>query len=157
VVLAHGGDRWGGRSPARRQVRREQRHQDPERVAPRDRAARQDQAAVQREPEAGEEGSQGGGDAEPAEQSQGRTGEAQDQRLGQHRAGHLPAAGAQRPQQRELPGSLGDQHGERVQDDERADEQGDPGEGRQQHGDERQPVLQGGCLLVGLLCAVVTS
>ena len=51
--------------------------------------------------------------------------QADDQRLEQHRPTDLAAARAERPQQGELAGALGDEHRERVEDDERADEQGD--------------------------------
>ena len=54
-----------------------------------------------------------------------------DHRLDQHRAADLRPARAERPQQRQLAGSLRDDDRERVEDDERPDEQGDPGEHQQ--------------------------
>ena len=53
---------------------------------------------------------------------------------------HLAAGGADRPQQGELAGALPDQHRERVDDDERADEQGDPGEDQQERREEAEPL-----------------
>ena len=51
--------------------------------------------------------------------------------LEQHRAQDLAAAGADGPQQGQLPGALGHEDAERVGDDEPADEQGDAGEDQQ--------------------------
>ena len=60
------------------------------------------------------------------------------QRLDQHRADHLPPARAHRPEQRELPGALGHDDRERVEDQEHADEQRDRGEAEQDVVEELQ-------------------
>ncbi len=52
------------------------------------------------------------------------------ERLGHDRAQHLPAGGAEGPQQRELTRALRDRDRERVVDRERAHEHGDPAEAR---------------------------
>ena len=79
----------------------------------------------------------------------GRAGDEPDRDgLEQHRTQHLPPAGADRTQHREVTGALGDHDRERVVDDEHADEQRDVGE-RQQEGVEELQVLAELSLLVG--------
>ena len=58
--------------------------------------------------------------------------DAEQQGLEQQAAHHLAPGGADGPQQGDLAGPLGDDHRERVPDDERADEQGDAGEDHEQ-------------------------
>ena len=65
------------------------------------------------------------------------------ERLEHDRAQDLAARRADRPQQRELPRPLRDGDRERVEDDERADEERDPGEGEQEDLDERDEALRG--------------
>ena len=62
--------------------------------------------------------------------------------LDQHRAEDLAPAGTQRPQQAVLPGALGDGDGERVQDDEGADQQGHHGEDEEELAEDRQALLE---------------
>ena len=54
--------------------------------------------------------------------------DADEHRLEQHRAEHLALPGADRAQQRQLPAALRDDDRERVEDDERPDEQRDHAE-----------------------------
>ena len=56
--------------------------------------------------------------------------------LGDDRAHHLPARGAQGAQRRQLAGALGDRDGQGVEDDEGADEERDAAEGEQEAADE---------------------
>ncbi len=77
------------------------------------------------------------------------------ERLGEHRAAHLPAAGTHRAQQRELAGALGDEHREGVEDEEDRDEQRDEREREQERVDELERGLEplgdvGAALLTGL-------
>ena len=64
----------------------------------------------------------------PAPTPSDRADDAEQQRLDQHGPVDLPAAGADGPHQADLAGALGDQHREGVDDQEDADEEGDPGE-----------------------------
>ena len=59
----------------------------------------------------------------------------------------LPPTRPERAQQRQLAGALGDQHRERVEDDERADEQGDACEHQQEDVDELEALLDVGRIL----------
>ena len=56
-------------------------------------------------------------------------------------ASHLAPRGPERAQQRQLTGSLSDEHREGVDDDERADEQGDAGEDQEEGGEEPEALL----------------
>src|SRR5690606_6482422 len=60
--------------------------------------------------------------------AQQRADDAEEERLRQDRAVDLLAGGSDGPHQADLPGALGDQHGEGVDDQEDADEEGDAGE-----------------------------
>jgi hypothetical protein len=111
--------------------------------------ARVDRQAAQGETEQrADQGLQGGGepdaDAEPGEGAD----DADQQRLPEHRQGHLVARRADSTQQRELPGPLGHEHGEGVEDDEGADEQRHAGEDQQERGDEAERLRQ---LVLGLV------
>ena len=64
-----------------------------------------------------------------------------DRGLHDHGPVDLSAARPERPQQCELPAALGDQHAERVEDDERADEDRDRREDEQEGAEEAQRVL----------------
>ena len=70
-------------------------------------------------------------DEQAAQQADHRRAEADHERLEDDRAEHLPRAGAERAQQRELARALRDGDRERVVDDERADEERDAGEDEQ--------------------------
>ena len=65
-------------------------------------------------------------------QADRRPDDADADRLADHRAGDLLARGADGAQQRQLPGALRDQHRERVEDDEAADEDRDQREDQQE-------------------------
>jgi hypothetical protein len=78
------------------------------------------------------------GDPEASEQAQGCGPQPDHQGLHQHRGEHLAAAGAQRPQQRQLPGPLGDQDREGVEDEEDADKQRHAREAKQEEAEEAQ-------------------
>ncbi len=86
------------------------------------------------------------GDAEAGDDADGRGEHAQRERLGDHGAEHLAAAGAEGAQHRELAAPLCHGDAEGVEDDERADEDGDAGE-RQKH--RRQEAVDGGGRLAG--------
>ena len=70
------------------------------------------------------------------------------ERLEQHGAEHLTPRGAERPERRELARPLRDGDRERVEDDERADEQRDPGEREQEVAEERRELAD---LVLGVL------
>ena len=75
-------------------------------------------------------------EADPERDADGGGAEADRRRL-EHDAGEdLATRGAERAQHRELAGALGDRDREGVEDQERADEQGDPGEDQQRGLDE---------------------
>ena len=76
-----------------------------------------------------------------------------DERLDRDRAGDLLAAGAERPEQRELARALRHDDRERVVDDERADEQRDEREHEQEGVEEAQALLDVAGGLVGDLLA----
>ena len=67
-----------------------------------------------------------------------------DEPLEDDRAEHLAAGAAERPQRGELARALRDGDRQRVEDDERADEQGDAAEPEQEVRDERDPLVRVG-------------
>ena len=70
-------------------------------------------------------------DQEAADEPDQRRREPDHERLAEHARQHLAAGRAERAQQRELARALGDRDRERVEDDERADEQRDAAEREQ--------------------------
>jgi hypothetical protein len=102
-------------------------------------------------PSFSEQSLQGIGERVPAADPDGRTEQAEDEGLGEHGAGHLAAAGTERAEQRELACPLRDEHRERVEDEEAADEERDTGEHQQEGVDELQRVLEGRGLVGRLL------
>ena len=80
--------------------------------------------------------------ARPQAMPEQRRQHADHERLGEHRAQHLAARGAERAQQRELLRALGDRDGEGVEDQEAADEQRDGGEHEQRRADEAERVRE---------------
>ena len=78
---------------------------------------------------------------------------AEHHRLGEDRREDLARRRAERPQHAELTGPLGDGDRERVEDQEGADEDRDPGEDEQERGQEAEAVLDVGGLLGGILGA----
>ncbi len=72
----------------------------------------------------------------PEPEAEGGAEDAEDERLELHRPRDLALGGAERAQQGELAAALGDQDRERVDDEERPDDQGDAGEDQQERGDE---------------------
>ena len=80
-------------------------------------------------------------EAEAAGDPEQRGEEADERRLGQHRAQDLARRGAERAQHRELLRPLHDGDRERVEDQEGADEHGDAGEDEQRGGEEREAFL----------------
>ena len=79
--------------------------------------------------------------------------EAEHRALEHDRAEHLAARGAERPQCRELLRPLRDRDRERVEDDERADEERDPAEGEQEVADEGDELADALAVLRRLLGA----
>jgi hypothetical protein len=100
-------------------------------------------------PEGGEEPFQSRGHDDAADDTDGRGHEPDDERLGQNRPGDLLPAGAERPEQGEFPESLGHDDREGVENDERADEERDGGEGQQEGVEEAQCLLHVAGGLVG--------
>jgi hypothetical protein len=96
-----------------------------------------------------EQGHEHGGDAEAQDEADDRATDADGERLDEHRASDLAAAGSHRPHERHLPPPLGHDDRERVVDDEDPDEHRDDGEGQQEVRDERQLVLEVGLALLG--------
>ena len=80
-----------------------------------------------------------------------RRAEADHERLEDHRPEHLPPRRAERAQGGELPRPLRDRDRERVEDDERADEERDAGEREQEVADDRRERRDLARLLVRLL------
>ncbi len=76
--------------------------------------------------------------------------EADDERLEDHRAEDLAARRADRPQRGELARSLRDGDRERVEDDERSDEEGDTGEDEEEVAEDRRELVHLVHLLLGL-------
>ena len=89
---------------------------------------------------------------ETDEQADGGGDHADDERLGEHRAEHLPAVGADGPQQCRGPQALRDDDRERVVDAERGDEERHAGEHQQERAEEAEEV---GIELVGRLVGEV--
>ena len=138
-VVAQRLDRRDPAGPPTRQVRREGRHDHAHGVG-HDRRTwlEHETAAGQVEAELGEDRLQPLGEAESEREAHRRPDEADHQRLKQHRPCHLPAARAERTEQRQLAAALGDQDRERVDDQEGADEQRDRREHQQKRRDEAE-------------------
>jgi hypothetical protein len=147
-VVAHGGDRRHPRRPPGGDVRRDHGHHDAHDVGDDDRPRQQHQAAGQLQPERPEHGLEQLRDAQPQQQAERGADDADDERLEQHRPRHLPAAGAERPEQRHLLRALRHQDRERVEDEEHADEQRDRGEHQEERVEEAEPLLDGRCRLL---------
>ena len=132
ALLQRGHRRHARRAQGRGQSR-DQGHADADEHGDEDRARLEGDAGGR---DVGAEGLEqrvdGLGDAEAGDDAGGRGEHAQRERLGDHGAEHLAAAGAERAKHRELAAPLGHGDAEGVEDDERADEDGDAGE-REQH------------------------
>ena len=89
----------------------------------------------------------------PLNEPDDRRAEADHERLEDHRPEHLAPRRAERAQGRELPHPLRDRDRERVEDDERADEERDAGEREQEVADDRREGGDLARLLVRLLDA----
>ena len=83
--------------------------------------------------------------------------QAEQQRLGEHRPADLPPVGAERAQQAELPGALGDQHGEGVDDQEDADQHRDTGEAEHHVLDDVEESAEWSAAVSACSSAVFTS
>src|SRR5690606_26790134 len=104
-----------------------------------DRARLEDQRGpADVETESGEERPDPHREQHPQGQPQRRPDDPDDEGLDQDRAGDLPSAGTDGPQERELTPALGDEDAEGVDDEEGPDEQRDAGEDEQEGGDEPQ-------------------
>ena len=146
-ALLEGGHRRHARRAQGRGQGGDQRHADADECGDEDRP-RLERDAGGRDvgPHGLEEQVDGLGDAEAGDDADGRGEHAERERLGDHGAEHLAAAGAEGAQHRELAAPLRHGDAEGVEDDERADEDGDAGE-RQQH--RRQEGVDRGGRLVG--------
>ena len=122
-------------------------HGRPHRGDQRDERARQDRddgrprtedggGLRQLELDSPEEGGQPLREQDAEAEADGGGDEAEHRAFEHDRAEHLAARGAERPQGRELLRPLCDRDRERVEDDERADEERDPAEGEQEVADE---------------------
>jgi hypothetical protein len=122
VRLAENGDRRDPGRAQRRHQRRDHGDQQPNGERGGDRAARHDQRRPGHQfprTDAGRE-------------ARARAGETDKRGFGENRDDQLTAGGADRAQERKLAGALRYQHRERVEDQERADEQGHRGEPEQE-------------------------
>ena len=125
------GQRVGAQRGHRRDARRAQRrddggregHADADEQRDLDRARGEHEAARGHVERGVEERPEGRRHAEPGEQAEHGGRDADGQRLDRDGGEDLPARRAQRAQQRELAGALGDRDREGVEDDEGADEQ----------------------------------
>ncbi len=90
---------------------------------------------------------------DPGEQPEHGSDDAEQQAFGDDLAHDLRARGAECPQQAELAGPLRDGDRERVEDDERADDERDVGEDEQERAQEAEVFFQVGGVLGGLLRA----
>ena len=88
------------------------------------------------------------GDADPDDHTDHGCEQTDDRGLGDHRHHHLTSRRAERPQQRKLARALRHDDRERVEDDERADEQRDRREHQEHDPEEPEPLLQRLRLLV---------
>ena len=145
----HRGD---ARRPQRRGERAGQRHERADQQADDDRAALEHEArGRQVDAERLEELVDALREAEPGDDADDRADDADRERLEQHRVEHLAARGAERPQQRQLARALRDGDRERVEDQERADQDGDEREREQPGGEEGEALADVVAELVGLL------
>ena len=150
AVIRERGDGRDAHGAARRDDRRDDRHADADGDRHHRGAGLEHQRrGGQRDPERLEQRlePERGDHAEP--ETDQRRDQPGDGGLAEDRAEHLPAAGADEAQQRELTRALADGDRERVEDREGADEQRDGREDQQRRRDERQGVVDRGGELVG--------
>ena len=155
-VIAQRGHRRDPGGPDGGQDRGDRGHHQADAVGPRDRGpGDRELGPAEVEAELAEQPAQPEreqvADAEP----DGGADEAHGERLGDHRPVDLPAGGAQGAEQRELAAALRDQDRERVDDQEDADHQRDPGEDQQERLEEAEDLVErllvvGDVLVTGL-------
>ena len=131
-ALTDGRDRRHAGGTDRRADRREERDQRPDDEAHHDRSGREHRGALRQvDPDRGHELVEADGEAEAEEEAGDGRERADDQRLAEHGGHHLATRRADRPQRRELAHPLRDRDRDRVEDDERADEERDAAEAEQ--------------------------
>ncbi len=139
---AHRRDRWHAPGPAGGDERRGDRDDGADYQACQHRAQRDDNGTGgDVDTERREEHLQQTGNADAGRNAGERREQTDDRRLDENRAGHLSIAGTERTKQRHLLLPLGDDDRERVEDDERTDEQGDHGEDHQERVEEGHAIL----------------
>jgi hypothetical protein len=153
-ALADSRDRRHLRRAEGRRERRKQRHHDADEQAPKDDRRRQaDRRRRNLATALAEQPLDDARDQQAEEEPDDRRECADDQPLDHDRTEYLPPGRADRPERRELAHALRDRDRERVEDDERADEERDAREGEQEVADElreRRDVVR---LLLRLLVA----
>ena len=149
--VAHGGERRLAGGPDGRRRSGDERHDEAHQEAV-DEGARHEGDAVDREVAAAAERREHATGEEVADDEPEAGGERRDHRgLEEDGGEHLPAAGADGPEQRQLPRALGQEDLEGVVDDEHADQQREAGEGDEDLAEEGEAARHGvgGLLAVG--------
>ena len=148
--VGDGGHRRDAHGPSGRADGRHHGHPDPDDQGGDDGAGLEDQCARrQRDAEPLEQRLETDRGQHPESEAHQRGDQADDGRLGQHRAEHLAPAGADDPQQGQLAGALAHDDREGVEDGEAADEQRDEGEDQQGGREEAERLVDVAGLLVG--------